>query len=128
MGYGIALRLAREGVSIVALLDMNQVELNEAASQLEHELRMTLGDTATKTPLSSKQKFFGLVCDVANLEKVIEILHHIATTLSPTNRIDILVQAAGVTGQTNLLTHHPIQPANFLLCNGCQHKGNLSRM
>jgi NAD(P)-dependent dehydrogenase (short-subunit alcohol dehydrogenase family) len=115
LGYGIALRLAQEGASIVALLDMNQVELNEAASKLEHELRTTLGgdDTATKTPLSSKRRFFGLACDVTNLEKVTKTFHHIATTLSPTNRIDILVQAAGVTGQTNILTHHPIQPANF---------------
>jgi NAD(P)-dependent dehydrogenase (short-subunit alcohol dehydrogenase family) len=123
LGYGIALRLAQEGASLVALLDMKQDELDEAASQLEHELHMSLSDDNDKvTPSppptsssssSSKRTFYGLVCDVTNLETVTETFHHIATTLSPTKRIDILVQAAGVTGQTNILTHHPVQPANF---------------
>jgi 3-oxoacyl-[acyl-carrier protein] reductase len=108
LGYGIALRLAQEGASIVALLDMKKEELDEAASQLETELRMTLDGAP-----SSKRTFYGLVCDVTNLEQVTETFHHVATTLSPTKRIDILVQAAGVTGTTNILTHDPIQPANF---------------
>lgn len=111
LGYGIALRLAQEGASIVALLDMKQEELDEAASQLESELRMTLDDK--DMPQSPKRTFYGLVCDVTKLEQVTETLHHVATTLSPTKRIDILVQAAGVTGTTNILTHDPIQPANF---------------
>ena len=42
---------------------------------------------------------------MTNLEQVTHTFHHVANVLSPNNRIDILVQAAGVVGQTRILTH-----------------------
>ena len=108
LGYGIALQLALEGATLVALIDMKQDELDVAASQLEKELQQILGEEAA----SSGPTFYGLACDVANIDKVTDTFRHVATTLSPNNRIDILVQAAGVVGQTGLLTHE-VQPDNF---------------
>lgn len=108
-GYGIALRLALEGAKVVVLIDMKQEDLDKAASQLEKELQQVLGgeEAASEGPT-----FYGLACDVSDTDRVTEIFHHVANHLSPNNRIDILVQAAGVVGQTNLLTHE-VQPDNF---------------
>lgn len=122
LGYGIALRLAMEGAKMVALIDVNQEEIDKAVSQLETELRPYLGDKASDDAI-----LCGFACDVTNTEQVAETIRHIAT-ISPTQRIDILVQSAGVVGQTNLLTHQ-VQPSNFDfvmnvnvkgIFNGCQ--------
>ena len=113
IGYGIALKLALEGASLVALIDMNQEELDTAVSQLQQELQQTLlvdgGNTAST---AAGATFCGLACDVTNNDQVNETFRHIATNVSPTQRIDILVQSAGVVGQTNILTHQ-VQPSNF---------------
>jgi len=108
IGYGIALRLALEGASVVALIDRNQEELDDAVSQLEKELKDILGEEAD----SSMPTFYGLACDVTDNVRVAETFRHVATKLSPNNRIDILVQAAGVVGKTNLLTHE-VSPDDF---------------
>jgi 2-keto-4-pentenoate hydratase/2-oxohepta-3-ene-1,7-dioic acid hydratase in catechol pathway/NAD(P)-dependent dehydrogenase (short-subunit alcohol dehydrogenase family) len=105
LGYGIALRLALEGAKSVILIDMNQDELDSAVSQLEKELQ-ELG-VESLGPI-----FHGVACDVTDTEQVAESFRHIATNLSPTHRIDILVQSAGVVGQTNIRTHE-VQPSNF---------------
>ncbi|KAL7538695.1 hypothetical protein ACHAXR_008740 [Thalassiosira sp. AJA248-18] len=118
LGYGIALRLALEGAQVVALIDMKQEELDEAASQLEKELQKIIGEEAA----SSGPTFHGLACDVTDNDRVTETFHHVATNLSPNNRIDILVQAAGIVGQTNLLTHK-VQPDNFDLVMNVNVKG-----
>ena len=117
LGYGIAQRLAMEGAKMVVLIDMNQGEIDEAVSQLGNEL----SDKAASV------KICGFACDVTNTEQVANTMRHIAT-ISPTGRIDILVQSAGVVGQTNLKTHE-VQPNNFDfvmavnvkgIFNGCQ--------
>ena len=117
LGYGIALRLAMEGASMVVLIDMNQGEIDEAVSQLGKEMEGKTADV----------KFCGFACDVTNTEQVASTVRHIAT-ISPTARIDILIQSAGVVGQTNLKTHE-VQPDNFDfvmavnvkgIFNGCQ--------
>jgi NADP-dependent 3-hydroxy acid dehydrogenase YdfG len=108
IGFGIALRLALEGAVVVALIDMKQDELDVAVSQLEKELRQALGNEDT----SFKRVFYGLACDVTKLEQVTHTFRHVANVLSPNNRIDILVQAAGVVGQTSLLTHQ-VNEENF---------------
>jgi 2-keto-4-pentenoate hydratase/2-oxohepta-3-ene-1,7-dioic acid hydratase in catechol pathway len=108
IGFGIALRLALEGAVVVALIDMKQDELDVAVSQLEKELRQALGNEDT----SFKRVFYGLACDVTKLEQVTHTFRHVANDLSPNNRIDILVQAAGVVGQTSLLSHQ-VNEENF---------------
>lgn len=108
LGYGIALRLAVEGAATVVLIDMNQDELDTSASTLDKERQDILGE---ETP-STGRTFYGLACDVTDVEKVKDAFRFVASNLSPNNRIDILVQAAGVVGQTNLLTHE-VQPDNF---------------
>ncbi|KAL3762776.1 hypothetical protein ACHAW5_001304 [Stephanodiscus triporus] len=109
IGFGIALRLALEGAVVVALIDMKQDELDDAASQLEKELRQA---HAGNKDIPVERVFYGLACDVTKLDKVTDTFRHVANTLSPNNRIDILVQAAGVVGQTNLLTHQ-VNEENF---------------
>ena len=51
---------------------------------------------------------------MTNLEQVTHTFHLVAIVLSPApnNRIDILVQAAGVVGQTSILTHQ-VNEENF---------------
>eukprot|EP00584_Thalassiosira_punctigera_P013003 CAMPEP_0172555060 /NCGR_PEP_ID=MMETSP1067-20121228/57788_1 /TAXON_ID=265564 ORGANISM="Thalassiosira punctigera, Strain Tpunct2005C2" /NCGR_SAMPLE_ID=MMETSP1067 /ASSEMBLY_ACC=CAM_ASM_000444 /LENGTH=674 /DNA_ID=CAMNT_0013343565 /DNA_START=15 /DNA_END=2039 /DNA_ORIENTATION=- len=104
LGYGIALRLALEGAALVALIDKKQGDLDVAATKLEQELQQKLGKSSGPT-------FYGLACDVTT-SSVMDTFRHVAETLSPNGRIDVLVQAAGVVGQTNILTHH-VQPDNF---------------
>lgn len=108
IGYGVALRLALEGAELVALVDVKQEVLDKAVSRLEEELQQILGEESAMAGCT----FYGLVCDVTNIDKVTDTFRHVATTLSSKNRIDILVQAAGIVGQTNLLTHQ-VQPSNF---------------
>lgn len=123
IGNGIARRLALEGAVTVVLIDMNQDDLNQAASQLEQEVAELTGDKGTSRPT-----FYGLACDVTNSKKVKDTMNYIATALSPNGRIDILVQAAGVVGKTNVLTHE-VEEENFDfvmdvnvkgIFNGCQ--------
>jgi len=123
LGYGIAHRLAAEGASAVVLIDMEQGDLDEAAASLEQELRETLVAEAPSGPT-----FHGIACDVTDNDQVIDTFRHIAANISPTNRIDCLIQAAGVVGQTSLRTHE-VEPDNFDfvmnvnvkgIFNGCQ--------
>eukprot|EP00984_Skeletonema_dohrnii_P004774 scaffold1671_cov120-Skeletonema_dohrnii-CCMP3373.AAC.9 len=107
IGNGIARRLALEGAVTVVLIDMNQDDLDEAASQLEQEVTEMMGDKGTSRPT-----FYGLACDVTNSEKVKDTMAFIAKALSTNGRIDVLVQAAGVVGKTNVLTHE-VEEENF---------------
>lgn len=117
LGYGIALRLALEGAALVALIDVKQDSLDAAASKLEKEMQDTIGEEATP----SGPTFYGCACDVTDSDRVAATFRHVAA-LSPNGRIDILVQAAGVVGQTNLLTHQ-VQPDNFDLVMDVNVKG-----
>ncbi len=123
IGAGIARRLALEGAVTVVLIDIDQDDLDDAASLLEQEVTELMGDTGTTRPT-----FYGLACDVTNSKKVKDSMKYIATALSPNGRIDVLVQAAGVVGKTNVLTHN-VEEENFDfvmdvnvkgIFNGCQ--------
>lgn len=123
IGNGIARRLALEGAVTVVLIDMDQDNLDKAASQLEQEVAELMGDRGTTRPT-----FYGLACDVTISKKVKDTMKYIATALSPNGRIDVLVQAAGVVGKTNVLTHN-VEEENFDfvmdvnvkgIFNGCQ--------
>ena len=123
IGYGIGRQLALEGAVTVVLIDMSQDDLDKAASDLEKEVSELLSDKSTSRP-----SFYGLACDVTNSTKVKETMNYISTALSPNGRIDILVQAAGVVGKTNVLTHE-VEEENFDfvmdvnvkgIFNGCQ--------
>ena len=128
IGYGIALRLAIEGAKLVALIDMKQDDLDAAVTQLKQEVQQVFDAEGLPAVSSSAPLFCGLACDVTNTDQVAETFRKIATQLSPTQRIDILVQSAGVVGQTNILTHQ-VEPTNFDyvmnvnvrgIFNGCQ--------
>ncbi|KAL7533260.1 hypothetical protein ACHAWF_004431 [Thalassiosira exigua] len=125
IGYGIALRLALEGARVVALIDRKQGELDDAASRMEKELRQLLdGDDAPSTGPT----FYGLACDVTDADQVADTFQRVASDLSPDHRIDVLVQAAGVVGQTNLRAHQvPLDNFDFVMdvnvrgiFNGCK--------
>lgn len=123
IGYAIARRVALEGAVTVVIIDMNQDDLDMAASQLEQEVTKLMGDKSTSRPT-----FYGLACDVTNSKRVKDTMNYIAQALSPNGRIDVLVQAAGVVGKTNVLTHE-VEEENFDfvmdvnvkgIFNGCQ--------
>jgi len=117
IGNGVARRLALEGAVTVVLIDMNQDDLNQAASHLEQEVAELMGDKGTSRPT-----FYGLACDVTNSEKVKDTMNYIATALSPNGRIDIIVQAAGVVGKTNVQTHE-VEEENFDIVMNVNVKG-----
>ena len=61
-------------------------------------MRRALGGGAARP-----KTFRGIGCDVANVDEVADAFRRMSS--SGSGRIDILVQAAGVVGRTNLLTH-----------------------
>ena len=92
IGLGIAQRLGAEGAS-VALLDIDAALLGDAEKALA-----AAGVTA-----------LGIPCDVteqAAVEGAVE------AAVERLGRVDVLVTAAGITGQTNLQTHQ-VDPADF---------------
>jgi NAD(P)-dependent dehydrogenase (short-subunit alcohol dehydrogenase family) len=107
-----------EGAVAVILIDMNQDELDKAASDLEQEVAKHMGD---KRP-TSRPIFHALACDVTDAQKVKDTVNYIAKVLSPNGRIDILVQCAGVVGKTNVLTHQ-VEEDNFDLVMRVNLKG-----
>lgn len=92
IGFGIARRLGEEGAA-AALLDVNGARLAEAAAELE-------GRGVTTLPIATD------VTDQQAVERAV------AQVMERFGRVDILVTAAGITGQTNLKTHE-VDPANF---------------
>ena len=100
LGFAVAQRLNSLGVR-VALLDMNAGKLEKASE--------TLGNGA-----------LGIVADVGNQQAVEQA---ITAIMAQTGRIDILINCAGITGQTNLKSHE-VDPADFdrvmrVNVNGC---------
>jgi NAD(P)-dependent dehydrogenase (short-subunit alcohol dehydrogenase family) len=92
IGFGIARRLGGEGARL-ALLDKNGPLAGEAVRTLEQE-----GSEA-----------LALAADVTQQPAVEQA---VAEVLKRFGRIDVLVTAAGITGQTNLKTHE-VDPADF---------------
>jgi 3-oxoacyl-[acyl-carrier protein] reductase len=82
LGFAIANKLHQEGAKI-ALLDLNDEAVRSAAKQV--------GENAFAFPV-----------DVTNEDQVNHVVKQIADQFG---RIDILVNSAGVTGQTNIKSH-----------------------
>lgn len=93
IGFGVAQYLGKEGARVV-LLDMSAPRLAEAVASL----------TAAGISASSH------VVNVAKAEDWARAVE--ATLAEAAGRIDILVQAAGITGKTGIKTHE-VDPANF---------------
>ena len=94
IGLATAQQLAKDGVN-VALVDMQQSALDKAQSTL-----------CAAVPGASCMTIAGDVADTAEADSAV---HRV---LSRWGRLDILVQAAGITGKTNLKTAD-VDPANF---------------
>lgn len=82
LGLAIARKLSVEGAQ-VALLDLNEVALQQASSEV--------GPKAVSFPI-----------DLTNEEQVASVISQVARVFG---RIDILVNSAGVTGKTNIKSH-----------------------
>ena len=89
LGLAIARKLAAEGAR-VALLDLNEAALAEAALEVGHDVMI-------------------FPIDLTNQEQVENIVAEIGERLG---RIDILVNSAGVTGATNIKSHE-VNTANL---------------
>eukprot|EP00565_Helicotheca_tamesis_P005909 CAMPEP_0185731366 /NCGR_PEP_ID=MMETSP1171-20130828/12727_1 /TAXON_ID=374046 /ORGANISM="Helicotheca tamensis, Strain CCMP826" /LENGTH=539 /DNA_ID=CAMNT_0028400623 /DNA_START=99 /DNA_END=1718 /DNA_ORIENTATION=+ len=87
LGYGIAHHLGTEGASLVVLIDFDHVEIDAAVESL--------------SKLVPTCKYVGRVCNVTDSEKV-EAIWKEVVGISGNGRLDILVQAAGIVGKTNL--------------------------
>lgn len=82
LGFAIASKLSQEGVKL-ALLDFNGEKLHQMASQMM---------TATQT----------YVLDITNEGQVQQTIQEVAEYFGS---VDILVNSAGITGQTNVKSH-----------------------
>jgi len=96
IGYGIAARLGMEGATSVAIVDLDPSSIEAACKMLNK--------------LAPNCHYFGEACDVGDDKAVCEIWKKIATTNG--GRIDVLVQSAGIVGDTNLKTED-VDPDNF---------------
>ena len=92
IGFGIAEHLATQGAHVV-LLDMNDAALQSAVALLAG-------------------KGLSASCSVLNVSSEVDWERVVAGILDAHKRIDILVQAAGVTGKTGIKTHE-VDPANW---------------
>ncbi len=92
IGLGIAQRLGAEGASLV-LLDIDAALLNEAE----------------KTLAAAGVTTLGIPCDVTDPTAVEKA---VTGAVERFGRVDVLITAAGITGQTNLQTHL-VDPADF---------------
>ena len=97
IGYGIAARLGIEGAKSVTLIDLDQESVDQAC--------IKLGETT-----GTLCQYDGYACDVSSIDSVTSIWNQVAE--GNDGRIDILVQAAGIVGATNLKTED-VDPANF---------------
>src|SRR5437764_11620250 len=82
LGLAIAKKLHAEGV-VVAMLDLNEAALQSAMKEV--------GENAA-----------AFAVDITNEAQVSSVIERIGNQLG---RIDILVNSAGVTGQTNVKSH-----------------------
>lgn len=96
LGYGIAARLGMEGANKVVIVDLDPVSIREACAKLNK--------------LVPNCEYVGEACDVGDDKAVSESWKKIAD--SNDGKIEILVQAAGIVGKTNLKTED-VDPENF---------------
>lgn len=92
IGLGIAMRLGSEGAGI-ALMDQNGGQLQSARKTLEEA---------------------GITCHTleADVAHRASVDRAVAETVERMEKIDVLVTAAGITGETNRLTHE-VDPEDF---------------
>ena len=103
IGFGIAQRLCAEGAAHGAIFDVNEEACKKAVAALAG-----MGFKASYQ-----------VCDVTKWESVkaaTDAVH------AETGRIDVVVQAAGITGKTAIKTHE-VDPDNFDLVMAINVKG-----
>lgn len=86
IGNGIAGRLGMEGASNVILVDLDQALLDEAAKKLQM--------------VAPTCQFEGIACDVTDTDAVQAAWDKVALIYG---HLDVLVQAAGIVGDTNLI-------------------------
>ena len=96
IGYGIAARLGMEGATRVAIVDLDPSSIEAACKTLNE--------------LVPNCHYFGEACDVGNDKAVCKTWGEIAT--SNGGRIDVLIQSAGIVGETGLKTED-VDPDNF---------------
>jgi 2-keto-4-pentenoate hydratase/2-oxohepta-3-ene-1,7-dioic acid hydratase in catechol pathway len=96
IGFGIAARFGMEGASHVTVVDLHMESIKEACDKLK-----------TMVPTCVYQ---GRSCDVSDITQVVSTWAEIAS--SSNDKIDVLVQAAGIVGKTNLKTEN-VDPDDF---------------
>ena len=96
IGFGIAARLGIEGANRIAIVDLDAECIENACKKLKK--------------LAPNCHYVGFVCDVGDDKAVCETWKKIAA--SNAGRIDVLVQSAGIVGETNLKTED-VDPDNF---------------
>jgi len=107
IGYAIAQRQALLGNKVV-LVDINEDLLKESSAKLN-----------SHPELKGKNPASFVVLDVTKADKVAEAVEQV---IASHGRIDILVQAAGIVGQTAIKTHE-VPEANFDLVLAINLKG-----
>ena len=106
IGFGIAERLGQEGARVV-LLDIDAKRLVEAGRALSAS--QTAANHGAPKHGAAKSDAMLLPTDVTDAAQVQAA---VAATLDAHGRIDVLVNAAGITGQTNVPTDQ-VDPADF---------------
>ena len=104
IGYAVAQRFASEGAQHVGLLDMPGERLTAAGVSFEQEFG---------------RKAILLPCNVTKEEEVAAAFKQL---IEAAGRCDVLVQAAGIVGQTNLRSHE-VNTDNFQLVMDINVKG-----
>jgi NAD(P)-dependent dehydrogenase (short-subunit alcohol dehydrogenase family) len=87
IGFGISQRLAKEGATI-AMIDKDKDQLEISLKELKKNTK--------------NEKHIAIDIDVSNYTSVQSC---VKSVISNFGKIDILIQAAGITGKTNIKTH-----------------------
>lgn len=95
IGFGIAANFGLQGASLVVVVDLNKEDVDKAAKELQS--------------MSSTCQYQGLACDVTNTDAVHKAWDQVAALHG---HLDVVVQAAGIVGQTNLKCEN-VNPDNF---------------
>ncbi|KAL3898799.1 MAG: hypothetical protein SGPRY_012769, partial [Prymnesium sp.] len=95
IGLEVSKELSKRGAK-VCLVDLTETALTDACSKLEQAVPDNAGVMVQ-------------VCDVTDAERTVAVVQ---TVVAKFGRIDVLVQAAGITGRTNVITHE-VDPFNF---------------
>mmetsp|Transcript_58744 Transcript_58744/g.143701 ORF Transcript_58744/g.143701 Transcript_58744/m.143701 type:complete len:615 (+) Transcript_58744:133-1977(+) len=109
IGYGIAHKLAMEGATRIGIVDLTLEATQDACQRLKKE--------------NASCDFVPMPCDVTNESAVQTAFKTFADQNG--GRIDVLVQAAGIVGKTNILTDQ-VENDNFDLVYDVNVKGILN--